>query len=143
MDLTNCVYKYLSGTEAADLGKDNIFGFSSSDISAITNSIIWYYPSVQNLVAPPGDTGWTKLRIHAGKWQALEETGVLTQMNLILDKDGIIRDGARFTKNPGDWNSRVKAALTGASTIYVGSTEGSHQSRAIYNYVRVIRNREL
>lgn len=143
IDLTNCVYIYMDGTANNDMGKDNFFGFSSDNVASITNSIIWYYPSVQYQVEPPGDTGWTKMRIHAGRWSALEPQGVVTAMNLILDKDGIIRDGARFTGNPGDWNSRVKAALTGASTIYVGAQEGSHLSRATYNYVRVIRDREM
>ncbi len=142
MDLTNCVYVYIAGNDANDLGKDNILGFSTDDLGSITNSMIWYYPSVQRMVAPPGDTGWTKLRIHAGRWNALEIQGVLNRMNLILDKDGIIRDGTRFTSNPGDWNSRVKGQLTSASTIYVGSVEGIHHSRAKYDYVRVIRNRE-
>jgi len=142
IDLTNCVYIYMDGTANNDMGKDNIFGFSSDNVASITNSIIWYYPSVQYQVSE-GDTGWTKMRIHAGRWAALEPQGVVTAMNLILDKDGIIRDGARFTGNPGDWNSRVKAALTGASTIYVGAQEGSHLSRATYNYVRVIRDREM
>ena len=143
IDMTNCVYIYMDGSSANDMGKDNIFGFSSDNVAEITNSIIWYYPSVQYQVAPPGNTGWTKMRIHAGRWNALEPQGVVTEMNLILDKDGIIRDGSRFTGNPGDWNSRVKAALTGSSTIYVGAQEGSHLSRATYNYVRVIRNREM
>ena len=142
MDLSNCVYVYLKGTEADDMGKDNIFGFSTDNIASITNSIIWYYPSVKNLVAPPGDTGWTKMRIHAGRWSALELTGVVSEMNLILDKNGIIRDGTRFTGNPGDWDSRVKNALTSSSTVYVGSKEGVHLSRATYRYVRVIRNNQ-
>ena len=129
MDLTNCVYVYIAGNDANDLGKDNILGFSTDDLGSITNSMIWYYPSVQRMVAPPGDTGWTKLRIHAGRWNALEIQGVLNRMNLILDKDGIIRDGTRFTSNPGDWNSRVKGQLTSASTSYVGSVEGIHHSR--------------
>ena len=139
MDLTNCTYAYIDGNADHDIGKDNVFGFSKDDVELITNSIIWYYPSVQNLVPPPGNTGWTKMRIHAGRWAAREETGVLTSLNLILDKDGIIRDGTRFTANPGDWSSRVKAALTGSTTIQVGSKEGSHHSRAIYNYVRAVR----
>ncbi len=143
IDMSNCVYVYLDGTAANDMGKDNIFGFSSDNVANIANSIIWYYPSVKNQVAPPGDTGWTKMRIHAGRWSALEPEGVVTRMNLILDKGGILRDGARFEGNPGDWNSRVKATLTGASTIYVGAQEGTHLSRATYNYVRVIRNREM
>ena len=142
MDLTQCRYVYISGGNGnSDIGKDNIFGFSTSNIKEITNSIIWYYPSVENLTPNPAEQGNKILRIHAGKWAALEEAGELTHMNLILDKDGILRDGSRFTGNPGDWNSRVKAALTGSSTIYIGSMEGVHHSRAIYKYVRVVRER--
>lgn len=146
IDMTNCVYVYMDGTQNNDMGKDNIFGFSTDNVGAITNSIIWYYPSVQYLVAPPGDIGKIWMRIHAGKWDALELYGTVTKMNLILDQDGILRDGQRFTSingKPGNWDSRVKAALTGASTIYVGSQEGTHLSRATYNYVRVIRNAEM
>ena len=142
MDLRNCVYVYLGGTDATDLGKDNLIGFSTNNLGDIKNSTMWYYPSVQNQVAPPGDTGWTRMRVHAGRWAAKEYTGVVDRLNLILDKDGLIRDGARFTDNPGDWNTRVKALLTSASTILVGSVEGSHQSRAIYNYVRVVRYKD-
>ena len=82
------------------------------------------------------------MRVHAGRWSAKEYTGVVDRLNLILDKDGLIRDGARFTDDPGDWNSRVKALLTSASTILVGSVEGIHHSRAIYNYVRVVRYKD-
>lgn len=142
MDLTNCQYVYVDGNQDHDLGKDNLMGFSTDNVATITNSMIWYYPSVQNLVAPPGDIGKIWMRIHAGRWSAHEVYGAITQLNLILDKDGILRDGNRYTGNPGDWNSRVKAALTSSSTINLGSKEGIHQSRAIYNYVRVIRNEE-
>jgi hypothetical protein len=142
MDLTNCTYVYIDGNADHDLGKDNLFGFSTNDIGSINNSFIWYYPSVQNLVAPPGDLGRIWSRIHAGRWSAHEITGVMTSLNLILDKDGILRDGTRYTGNPGDWNSRVKPALTSASTIKIGSKEGIHQSRATYNYIRVVRYKD-
>ena len=151
MDLTNCRYKYLTGTAATDLGQDNLIQFSKDNIgnipssdgtNHIKNSLIWYYPSVQNLVNSddPAAWGWIRSRIHAGKWSAYTpDEGVLTRMNLILDKDGLIRDGTRWTANPGDWNSRVKAALVGSSTVYIGSVEGVHHSRATYNYVRAVR----
>ena len=142
MDLSNCVYVYLTGNEANDMGKDCLIGFSTNNVGTINNTIMWYYPSVQNLVPPPGDTGWMRMRVHAGRWLAKEYTGVLTSLNLILDKDGILRDGIRYTDNPGDWNSRVKAALTSSSSIQLGSTEGSHHSRATYNYIRVVRYKD-
>ena len=142
MDLRNCEYVYFDGTESNDMGKDNIFGISTNNVSAINNAIIWYYPSVQNLVPPPGDTGWTRMRVHAGRWAAKEYDGVVTDLNIILDKDGIIRDGSRYNDNPGDWNSRVKALLTNASSLEIGSVEGIHHSRAIYNYIRVVRYKE-
>ena len=145
MDLTNCRYKYLTGKAATDLGQDNLIGFSTDNVASITNSLIWYYPSVQNFVDSddPADWGWIRSRIHAGRWSAhTPDEGVLTHMNIILDKDGILRDGTRYTGNPGDWNSRVKAALMSASTIYTGSVEGVHHSRATYNYVRVMRYKD-
>jgi hypothetical protein len=145
MDLTNCRYKYLTGNANTDLGQDDLVGFSyGGNVADITKSLIWYYPSVQNLVNndDPSTWGWIRSRIHAGRWSAYTpDEGVLDSMNLILDKDGILRDGSRFTANPGDWNSRVKNGLVTASAIQIGSTEGSHHSRAIYNFVRVVRTK--
>ncbi len=139
MDLSNCVYVYIDGNQDHDMGKDNLIGFGTSDVSTITNSFIWYYPSVQNLVAPPGDVGRIFSRIHAGIWSAAEITGRMQSLNLVLDKDGIKQNGSPFTLNPGEWNSRVKPALTSANKVYVGSKEGKHLSRATYRYVRVVR----
>lgn len=156
MNLTNCRYKYLNGGDGKkDMGQDNVIGFSTDNFNtqgeanntkAIKNSFIWYYPSVENIVnsSNPEDWGAIRSRAHAGRWAALvTNEGLLNSMNMILDKDGLIRDGERYTGNPGDWNSRIKPQLTAASTVYVGSVEGDHKSRAIYNFVRVIRNREM
>lgn len=156
MNLTNCRYKYLVGGDGKkDMGQDCIIGFSTDNFNtpgeaannkAIKNSFIWYYPSVENIVNSTNPQDWGKIRsrAHAGRWAALvTNEGLLTSMNMILDKDGLIRDNNRYTGNPGDWTSRIKPALTAASTVYVGSVEGDHKSRAIYNYVRVIRNAEM
>ena len=142
MDLRNCVYVYIDGTMDHDMGKDNLIGFSTDNVEKIANSFIWYYPSVENLVAPPGDVGRIFSRIHSGIWSAAEITGTMDKLNLVLDKDGLKRNGSRFTLNPGEWNSRVKPALTSANKIYVGSKEGIHLSRATYNFVRVVRVKE-
>ena len=154
MDLRNCRYKYLTGTAATDLGQDNIIGFSAdnfntpnqaNNVKTIKNSIIWYYPSVQHLVNSdnPDDWGWIRSRIHAGKWDAdTPDEGVLNAMNLILDKDGLIRDGHRWTRNAGDWNSRIKGLLTTRNNLWLGSMEGVHHSRALYNFIRVVRVKE-
>ena len=151
MDLRNCRYKYLTGAAATDLGQDNIIGFSADNFNTpgeaantktIKNSIIWYYPSVEHLVNSdnPDDWGWIRSRVHAGKWSAnTPDEGVLSAMNLILDKDGLIRDGSRWNRNPGDWNTRVKGLLTGSSSLWLGSVEGVHHSRATYNFIRVVR----
>ena len=146
MDLSNCVYVHIDGNADHDLGKDNLIGFSTNNVAQITNSLIWYYPSVANLVPPPGDVGRIWSRIHAGRWNAAEIDGPMSALNVKLKKAGLfytIDSGSEreFTENPGDWNSRVKAALTSASTIYIGSQEGIHQSRATYNYVRVVRKK--
>jgi hypothetical protein len=141
----------LTGVAATDLGQDNIIGFSADNFNTpgeaannktIKNSIIWYYPSVEHLVNSdnPDDWGWIRSRVHAGKWSAnTPDEGVLSAMNLILDKDGLIRDGSRWTRNPGDWNNRIKPLLTSSSSVWLGTMEGVHHSRAIYNYIRVVR----
>ena len=142
MDLSNCVYVFIDGNQDHDMGKDNLIGFSTDTVEKITNSFIWYYPSVQYLVPPPGDVGRIFSRIHAGIWSAAEFTGSMKSLNLVLDKDGIKQNGSPFTLNPGDWNSRVKPALTSANKVFVGSKEGKHLSRATYRYVRVVRVKE-
>lgn len=145
MDLTACRYKFIDGNADHDIGKDNLIGYSTDNLSNIKNSFFFYYPSVQNQINSddPAEWGWIRSRAHAGKWaENVIDEGVLTHLNMILDKDGIIRDGTRYTRNPGEWNSRVKAALTSASTVYVGSVEGVHHSRATYNYVRVVRYKD-
>lgn len=144
MDLTACRYKYLTGVAATDLGQDNLIGFSyGGRVDKIDQSVIWYYPSVQNLVDSddPADWGWIRSRVHAGAWSAYTpDEGVLDHMNIILDKDGLIRDGKRFTHTWSKW-AEVKAGLAAASTVQVGSREGVHKSRATYNYVRVVRKK--
>ena len=155
MDLTNCRYVNLTGntdknidkaTKDAygkiDIGQDNLIGFSTNNVGDIKNSLIWYYPSTQYLIAyeNPEELGWIRSRVHAGRWAALEiDEGLMDTLNIILDKDGIIRNGKRWDGNPGDWEGRVKNALTHASTVYIGSMEGAHKSRATYNFVRVVR----
>ena len=155
MDLTNCRYVNLTGNTnknldkatkdnygKIDIGQDNLIGFSTNNVGSITNSLIWYYPSTQYLIAyeNPEELGWIRSRVHAGRWAALEiDEGLMDTLNIILDKDGIIRNGKRWDGNPGDWEDRVKNALTHASTVYIGSTEGVHKSRATYRYVRVVR----
>lgn len=158
MDLTNCRYVNLTGNTdkninkatkdnygKIDIGQDNLIGFSTNNVGSITNSLIWYYPSTQYLIAyeNPEELGWIRSRVHAGRWAALEiDEGLMDTLNIILDKDGIIRNGKRWDGNPGDWEDRVKNALTHASTVYIGSTEGAHKSRATYRYVRVVRVKE-
>jgi len=42
----------------------------------------------------------------------------------------------------GGWNS-IKTTMYAADNLYIGSAEGVHHSRAIYPYIRVIRDREM
>ncbi len=64
--------------------------------------------------------------------------------NLLIrfDKNGLyynnIADSSLSTLTD---NSKVVVAdLTAASSLYIGSTEGDHRSRATYYYVRVVHN---
>ncbi len=145
MDLSKCRYIYVNGNKKNDIGLDNILGFSTDKLSDIKNTVILYYPAAQNLNSDPAKQGTISYLIHAGDWSdgttgTGHPAGLLDAMNVILDKDGLVIDGARYTGDPGEWLSKVKGTLTSASKILVGSEEGVHKSRATYNYIRVVRN---
>ncbi len=146
MDLTGC--KFVDkGTDASSLGKDNILSVSTRDLiekypngTTFPETMHLYYPAVDPY--PNGD--W-KVIMHAGSWSQLYlnawKAGYmnLDSMNFVLDAEGILYDGERFTGNPGSWNSSVKGKLVSSPVIHLGSKEGDNHSRAPYEYIRVVR----
>lgn len=128
IDLSNCKYVYRNGTDAGDIGKDNILaiGTGSNLASLPANTILWYYPSIERMVPNPAEQGRSYLRFHAGRWAADQYLNGLDKLRIVFDKDG-------FTSNG------VKEALTSAGTLYIGAEEGAHLSRATYDHISVVR----
>nr|MCR5017503.1 hypothetical protein [Bacteroidales bacterium] len=143
MDLTNCYYVYKNGNKDVDLGVDNIFAIGSASIDGASNAILWYYPAVENLSST--DPGASRLLIHSGGWtNGKYPLSDLTDLLIVFDGNGFGMNGTRYDNlNVGGWTGGVKATLTSADNLYMGSVEGKHHSRAIYHYIRVIRNREM
>jgi len=83
--------------------------------------------------------------VHVGSWtNARYPLADISSLLFVFDGDGFGMNGTRYDDlNVGNWTGTTKAILTSASDLYIGSMEGVHHSRAIYDYIRVIRNREM
>ncbi len=126
---------------------DNILGIGPTGAGWIAGSLQLYYPAHNPAAEDSSDTPTDKLQFDAvyatnnfSKIQAGELSGYL---NVLLDSDGVTWNGTHQT-NLGNANqSTVVPNLVSRSSLYIGAEEGNHYSRATYNYVRVIRNREM
>lgn len=146
MDLTNCNYVYKNGNKNVDLGMDNILGLSSIENlnpNPPTHAVLFYYPAIPTLSPDPDLQGTPWLKMSAGSWSQgtagkIPGCDNISSLLFVFDKDGFSTNGARYTGNVTGW-SGVKTELTGATTLWIGSEEGVHHSRATYNYIRVVR----
>lgn len=134
----------------ASVGLDNLISFGLSETSWTNYSFHVYYPAV-----PVGMTEGELLTFDP-VWDAEDEVYGYEGVNYVtvshnaplqirLDKDGVFWNNNRMdissftTANQGRVQD-VLDRLTNAKTLYVGSTEGDHRSRAIYRFVRVVYN---
>ena len=159
MDVSNCYYQMRGSTPNAtnDLGMDNLFTIGpTSNIEWNGAAIFMYYPAHDNA------SGIDRLQISArgsetNRVQPCELTAGVLWLCLRRDQTlgrgvFLIGNGDGFNEEP-DWtndirgNGEVNAQSTltklndlmTRSTLYIGSTEGQHRSRAKYLYVRVVR----
>ena len=159
MDVSNCYYQMRGSTPNAtnDLGMDNLFTIGpTSNIEWNGAAIFMYYPAHDNA------TGIDRLQISArgsqtNRVQPCELTADILWVCLkkdLTENRGVltISNGDGYDQEP-DWtddirgNGQVNAQSTvnklndlmTRSTLYIGSTEGQHRSRAKYLYVRVVR----
>ena len=144
MDLTHCYYVYKNGNKNVDLGMDNIWGIganSNLNPNPPTHHMLLYYPAITKLDPDPAKQGEPWLKFHAGDWTGDEVPGGrnITSLLFVFDKDGFTTNGNRYTSTHIAKWAGVKSELTGASELWIGAAEGVHHSRAIYNYVRVVR----
>lgn len=159
MDVSNCYYQMRGSTPNAtnDLGMDNLLTIGPiSNIEWNGAAIFMYYPAHDN------PTGIDRLQIslrgtETNRVQPCELTADVLWVCLKKDlTEGrgvvLVSNGDGFNEEP-DWtddirgNGEVNAQstinklndLVTKSTLYIGSTEGQHRSRAKYLYVRVVR----
>ena len=159
MDVSNCYYQMRGSTPNAtnDLGMDNLFTIGwKNNLDWNNGTMFLYYPAHDN------PTGIDRLQIstrgsETNRVQPCELTAGFLWFSLKKDLEegrGVFTlsnyDG--YSQEP-DWtqdirgNGNVTGAstlerldfLTGKSTLYIGSTEGQHRSRAKYLYIRVVR----
>ena len=134
----------------ASVGLDNLISFGVTETSWTNNSFHVYYPAV-----PVGMTEGELLTFDP-VWDAEDEVYGYEGVNYVtvshndplqirLDKDGVFWNNNRmdisaFTDSNQSRVQNVLNRLINSKTLYVGSTEGNHRSRAIYRFVRVVYN---
>ena len=132
------------------VGLDNLISFGVSETSWTNYSFHVYYPAV-----PVGMTTGELLTFDP-VWDASDDdhgyegvnyvtVGHAEPLHIRLDKDGVFWNNNRmeisaFTDTNRGRVQDVLDRLINAKTLYVGSTEGNHRSRAIYRFVRVVYN---
>ena len=145
MDLTNCVFRD-KGDNSKSIGLDNIISIGLNGINWDPWAFNVYYPRVAQ-----GSTFYDWLYL-APLWSGGGYSGVPYQrltntapQHFRLDKDGFFWNNQRIDYAAWPVESQasvasVHAKLISANKLYLGSTEGSHRSRAKYRFVRVVYN---
>lgn len=146
MDLRNCEF-IDKGDNSSSIGLDNIVSIGLNGINWDPWAFNVYYPRVAQ---GSNFTDWLYL---APLWSGGGYSGVPYErlnsedvQHFRLDKDGFFWNNERIDYSA--WPdaetqasvASVHAKLISASTLYIGSTEGYHRSRAKYRFVRVVYN---
>jgi hypothetical protein len=148
MDISLCEFKTAVGVSAnnkTNLGMDIL-------ISVGLNGIDWV-PWVFNVDFPSVATGPEGLYLNP-TWLSgtqVASAGYIYSypsrdipVHFRLEKGGAYWNGQKV--DVGKWGANqnnvqsVIDKLTAANTLYIGSTEGDHRSRALYRFVRVVHN---
>ena len=153
IDVSHCTFiKTVNGNIDANpcknqiVGLDNILGIGSDNIGWTAGVLQVYYPAhvgTEDLLQldalyKTGTGQYSKTRV-----------GTLNGILLAkLSKEGFSWNGNLVTEyesqgdNKDNINNVVPTLVT-KSTLFVGAVEGNHRSRAIYKYIRVIRDRDF
>jgi len=134
----------------SSVGLDNLISFGVSDIDWTDWSLHVYYPAV-----PVGETTGELLAFDP-VWDSTDDVNGYEGCNyttvsheaplhIRLDNDGIFwnnqhMDISKFLVKNHAHVEKVLSRLTNAKTLYIGSVEGRHRSRATYRFVRVVYN---
>ena len=137
----------------ASVGLDDLISFGTTDTGWTDHSFHIYYPAVPQL--DPTFKDWIRFNAvwdssdddHGYEGSTYSRVDREKPLHIRLDKDGIFWNNQRmevsaFTNANQGRVQDILDRLTNARTLYVGSTEGHHRSRAIYRFVRVVYNGE-
>lgn len=149
MDLINCVFIRtvdgdLTKTPMKDqvIGLDNIFSIGKNSIDWGNNAsdeLHFYYPAHTD----PSDDQLQIDPVYLKQYSRIKLGGIAEdngkrKLILCFDRNGAKYNGASVS---GDsYYTSVVSDLTACHSLYIGALEGSHLSRATYEYVRVVRN---
>lgn len=151
MDISNCIYKRYPATGTVNnklsLGMDNLISIGLNDCGWVPWTFHVYYPSINNNESRLYfSTVWTTTGtdlLNSGYNYSTPDSSA--PLHFRIDKDGIYWNSQRvdFNRWPAQNVSNVQSVYNkfiSANTLYIGSTEGDHRSRAIYRFVRVVHN---
>ena len=141
--------EYLSSYSS--VGLDDLISFGVSDTGWTDNSLHVYYPAVPQL--DPEFKDWIRFNL---VWDSTDddygyEGANYTRhdnakpLHIRLEEEGLYWNNNKmefsvFSEGNRNHVRDVLDELINSRTLYVGSTEGRHRSRAIYRFVRVVYN---
>lgn len=141
--------EYLSSYSS--VGLDDLISFGVSDTGWTDYSFHVYYPAVPQL--DPEFKDWIRFNAvwdstdddHGYEGSTYSRVDRTKPLHIRLEEEGIYWNNKRvelsgYTEANRGHVQDVLDRLVNARTLYVGSTEGRHRSRAIYRFVRVVYN---
>lgn len=144
MDVSKCVYKYYDGSKENNIGLDDLISFGVNDIGWVPWTLHVYYPAVADPSQNP-PTGDHYLRFNG--YRSSDSKGVnycvidnSKPLHIRLDWDGVHWNNQKVNTDGWPQLSDTHNKLRSSNSLYVGSIEGVHHSRAVYHFVRVTHN---
>ena len=148
MDISKCIYKNYPGDNNYDhdIGMDMLISVGLNGTDWIPWVLNMQFPSVYPVVTPslyvnPTWLEGTSLE-NQGYQYCFPDSDIPAHFR--LEKGGVYWNGEKV--DIGRWGAnqnKVQAVidrLTAANTLYIGSTDDYHRSRALYRFVRVVHN---
>ncbi|MBR0109013.1 MAG: DUF4906 domain-containing protein [Bacteroidales bacterium] len=145
MDISRCIPIVYDGTSNNDVGMDLLLSIGLNGIDWVPWVLNVQFPAVENgnsglYLNPTWIEGTTTK--YAGYTYSFPDPDY--PLHIRLEKGGAYWNGqsvdeSRWGTNQNKVQSVIEK-LTAANTLYIGSTEGYHRSRAIYRFIRVVHN---
>ena len=148
MDISKCIYKDYPGDNDynKDIGMDMLISVGLNGTDWIPWVLNMQFPSVYPVVTPSLYVNPTWLEgtslVNQGYQYCFPNSAIPAHFR--LEKGGVYWNGEKV--DIGRWGANqtkvqsVIDRLTAANTLYIGSTDDYHRSRALYRFVRVVHN---